>query len=68
MGDSIGILRLLPVLISGSQTMSKAITQLRDTKKWTREDNKHVVQYYFNGSPTQREYGKRMIEIWVESA
>ena len=57
------------VLILGTQIMTKA-TKLKNTnrKKWTKEDNKHVLHGYHKRNPKQREYRKRMIQIWAESA
>ena len=40
----------------------------RPTEKWTREDNKHVLNCYFKSNPTQIVFRKRIIEIWAESA
>ena len=37
-------------------------------RKWTREGNKRALYCYFRSNPTEREYRKRMIEIWVEFA
>ena len=36
-------------------------------EKWTREDNKKVIEFYFKNNPKQRDYKKRMMEIWTES-
>ena len=35
-------------------------------KAWTKEDNQLALHCYFRRNPTQREYMKRMLEIWQE--
>ena len=37
-------------------------------KTWTREDNQLALHCYFKSNPSQRDYKKRMIEIWQECA
>ena len=68
-GDFVGILRMLAVLISGTQDKPKYQFNW-DTlkeKKWKREDNNNVIHCYFKNKPTNRVYRKRMM-IFAESA
>ena len=45
--------------------MTKATTHLKDTTG--RNGQKYVLHRYIKNNPSQRDYKKRMIEIWVES-
>ena len=60
------ILRMLAVLITGTQTTIKATTQFRDTKDGIGKTT-NVLDGYFKSNSTQIWYGKRFIEIWTES-
>ena len=42
------------------------INQRPKRKAWTWEDNQLTLHCYFRSNPTQREYRKRMMEIWQE--
>ena len=42
--------------------------QRRKHKTWTREEKQFALHCYFRSNPTQKGYGKRMIEIWHECA
>ena len=48
--------------------MSSHNDQRPKRKTWTREDNQLAPHSYFRSNPSQRGYGKRMIEIWQECA
>ena len=43
-------------------------TERHQRKKWIKEDNKHLLHCYFKTNPSQREYRKRIKDIWTESA
>ena len=64
-GDSVSILWMLAVPMSGTQTNIKVTMDLKRKKKWT---NHKVINFYFKSNPIRKAYRKRMMEIWTESA
>ena len=68
-GDPTGILRMLAVLISDTQAMIKATTQLRDTNG--KNEPEKTTKMYFTiilKTVLHKEYRKGIIEIWSESS
>ena len=68
MRDSIGILRMLDVLILGTQTKTKATIQLKDTKGKNGLRMTRVINWHFRSNPTLRGYKERIMEILPEFA
>ena len=60
---------MLAILISGTQTMARITTQLRDTNR--KNGQEKTTKMYFTvilrANSAQKGYRKRMIEIWAES-
>ena len=41
-------------------------TQRRVRRKWYQEDNRRVMECYYQSTPSRNGYRKRMLQIWVE--